>query len=112
MSTMTLTPMTPGLSTGTLRLTRRGRLVVLALGVLLAVLVGVVLATGSVATSEKGTPPPTEVITVSGGDTLWAIAAERADDGDVRATIEHIQQLNSLDGGLVVAGQRLRVPAS
>ncbi len=41
---------------GPVRLTRRGRLVVLGLALLLVVLVGVVLAGGSMATSEKGTP--------------------------------------------------------
>ena len=107
MSTMTLTP---ALST-TVRLTRRGRLVVLALGLLLVALVGVVLAGGSMATSESGPTPATEMITVGTGDTLWAIAAERAEAGDVREVIEHIQRLNSLDGGLVVTGQRLVVPA-
>ena len=107
MSTMTLAPA----PSTTVRLTRRGRLVVLALGLLLVALVGVVLAGGSMATSESGPTPATEMITVGTGDTLWAIAAERAESGDVREVIERIQRLNSLDGGLVVTGQRLVVPA-
>ncbi|ANH38341.1 hypothetical protein I601_1911 [Nocardioides dokdonensis FR1436] len=97
---------------GPVRLTRRGRLVVLGLALVLVVLAGVLLAGGSMATSEKGTPPPTEVITVGTGDTLWAIATERAQGDDVREMIQHIQTLNALDGGLVVTGQRLRVPTS
>ncbi|NYD57737.1 LysM repeat protein [Nocardioides marinisabuli] len=122
MSTMTLTaapaPIRLGAvratrrtTPGSLRLTRRGRLAVLAAGLLLVALVGVVLAGVSVATSESGTAPATETITVGVGDTLWAIAAERAESGDVREVIGRIQQLNSLDGGLVVTGQRLVVPA-
>lgn len=118
MSTMTLTathaPLRLGAARttpGSLRLTRRGRLAVLVLGLLLVALVGVVLAGVSAATSESGTAPATEVITVGTGDTLWDIAAERAEAGDTREVIERIQQLNSLDGGLVVTGQRLVVPA-
>ncbi len=52
------------------------------------------------------------MITVGTGDTLWAIATERAEGDDVREMIQHIQPLNALDGGLVVTGQRLRVPTS
>ena len=106
MSTMTLTPTV----TPTLRLTRRGRLVVLALAVVAVLAIGVFLSAGSVATERPGTPEPTRVVMVGTGDTLWDIAAEIADGGDVVAMVEHIEALNALDGGLVTAGQRLRVP--
>jgi len=106
MSTMTLTPTV----TPTLRLTRRGRLVVLALAVVAVLAIGVFLSAGSVATERPGTPEPTRVVMVGTGDTLWDIAAEIADGGDVVAMVEHIEQLNALDGGMVTAGQRLRVP--
>jgi hypothetical protein len=92
------------------RLTRRGRLVVLTFALLLVLAVGVVLASGAVGTQESGTPEPTETVMVGTGDTLWEIAAEAADDGDVRAMVERIQSLNALDSGMVTAGQRLRVP--
>jgi LysM repeat protein len=94
-----------------LRLTRRGRLVVFLAGLLVAVAVAVAFAGVSVATAEKGEPVPTDVIVVGTGVTLWDIASVRAEDGDVRGMISTIQELNRLDGGLVVAGQRLRVPA-
>lgn len=93
------------------RLTRRGRVVVLLAALLLAFVVGVVVAAGSVATGEAGTPEPTRVITVGSGDTLWAIAADLADDGDVRAMMQRIESLNAMDGGMLTAGQRLVVPA-
>ena len=41
--------------------------------------------------TEAGTPAPTEVLTVGSGDTLWAIAADLAADGDVRAMINQIE---------------------
>ena len=95
----------------TVRLTRRGRVVVVLLALSLALLVGFVLASGSVATDEPGTPEPTRVVMVGAGDTLWDIAAGLADDGDVRAMIDHIERLNALDSGMLVAGQKLVVPA-
>ncbi|MDI6909979.1 LysM peptidoglycan-binding domain-containing protein [Nocardioides sp.] len=95
---------------GSARLTRRGRLVVLAVAVLAILAVGFVLAGGSVATDESGRPEPTRVVMVGTGDTLWDIAAGLSDDGDVRAMVDRIQRLNALDSGMVVAGQRLLVP--
>lgn len=96
---------------GPVRLTRRGRLAVLAVAVLAILAVGFVLAGGSVATDEPGTPEPTRVVMVGTGDTLWDIAAGLSDEGDVRAMVDRIQRLNALDSGMVVAGQRLLVPA-
>lgn len=92
------------------RLTRRGRLAVLALALLAVLAVGILWSSGSVATERPGIPEPTETVMVSSGDTLWAIASEAADGGDVRAMVERIQQLNALDSGALSAGQRLAVP--
>lgn len=94
-----------------LRLTRRGRLVVFLAGLLVAIAVAVAFAGGSVATAEKGQPVPTDVIVVGTGATLWDIASARAEGGDVRDMMSTIQRLNHLEGGLLVAGQELRVPA-
>ncbi len=93
------------------RLTRRGRVVVLLASLVIAFAVGVFVAAGSVATGEAGTPEPTKVITVGSGDTLWAIASDLADDGDVRSMMHEIESLNAMDGGMLSAGQRLVVPA-
>lgn len=96
------------------RLTRRGRLVVLALAFLVVAAAAVWLAAGSAATREDGGAPAVEVVTVAPGDTLWAIASDAAAQSgdDVRSMMEHIQQLNTLDSSLVYAGQQLRVPSS
>ena len=104
MSTMTIAPHP------TYRLTRRGRLVVLAFSLLAILAIGVVVASGAVGTKQSGTPEPTQTVMVGTGDTLWEIAAAAADDGDVRDMVERIKSLNALDSGLVDAGQRLRVP--
>ena len=97
---------------GHVRLTRRGRLAVFVVGLLVAVAIAVAFAGGSVATSEKGEPVPTDTIVVGTGVTLWDIASARAEGGDVRDMMSTIQQLNHLDSGMLVAGQRLRVPAA
>ncbi len=99
-------------TSGHVRLTRRGRLAVFVVGLLVAVAIAVVFAGGSVATSEKGEPVPTDTIVVGTGVTLWYIASARAEGGDVRDMMSTIQQLNHLDSGMLVAGQRLRVPAA
>lgn len=90
-----------------LRLTRRGRIVVFVLGLVVAFLIAFLVAGGSVATDSA---EPLETVTVGSGDTLWAIADERT-DGDVLEMIEHIKELNDLDGGSLQVGQSLRVPA-
>src|SRR3712207_9338541 len=61
-----------------LRLTRRGRVVVVLL--FLALLMGAVLALGgySAATDARGSAPQHHTVVVEEGDTLWAIASEVA----------------------------------
>ena len=94
----------------TVRLTRRGRLVLflLALGVVLAL--GVMWGSGSVASERPGTPEPTTIVHVAPGDTLFDIAESVTTDGDVAAMVEHIQELNALDTPVLYVGQALRVP--
>ena len=53
----------------------------------------------------------TERILVAPGQTLWQIAAEHAEDGDVRAAVDAIEKLNALDSAMLYAGQELFVPA-
>lgn len=103
MSTIALSP------TPQLRLTRRGRVVVFVLGLLVAFAAGVLLAAGSVATGERGADAY-EVVTVRPGDTLWDIAADAADGESVPSMVSEIRDLNSLDSSMVVVGQELRVP--
>ena len=94
------------------RLTRRGRLVVFLVSLLLVLGAAFFLGATSVATSEKGTDQPTEKVMVGEGDTLWDIAAGLADDGEVRAMMTTIRELNALDSSMLVAGQELFVPVT
>ena len=95
---------------GPLRLTRRGRLVVLLamVGVLLVAVT--LLGSRSAATHRPGTPVPTRTVVVHQGDTLWGIAAQVAAPGKVRETVHEIEDLNALSGPALSVGQEIAVP--
>lgn len=94
------------------RLTRRGRLVVLAL--LFGLLLGIVAfaMAPATATNDRGDSVVAERVTVQPGDTLWAIAERVRPDADPRATIARIKDMNGLTSGAAQAGQVLLVPVS
>lgn len=104
----------PRRQAGPVRLTRRGRLVVFLFALAVVVTAAVWLASGSAATREEGAGGSIDVVTVAPGETLWQIASDvaAATGGDVRGAIADIQDLNTLDGSTLYAGQQLRVPAA
>lgn len=97
-----------------LRLTRRGR-VVMQVAVALAfamVVAGAVL--GVSRTASAGTQAHPMRVTyrmVLPGETLLGIAAEADPESDARDTAVRIARLNALDGWGLQAGQRLALPA-
>jgi LysM repeat protein len=92
-----------------LRLTRRGRAVVLGFFILMASLASaVLLATASRASNPETGPPPTVV--VQPHDTLWSIATRTSPHRDPYAAVAEIQQLNGLDGYVVQPGDTLVLP--
>ena len=97
-----------------LRLTARGRAVLTTLAALPAVLVilGVIWGGGAaLASLDSSAPAGTfETVTVSAGDSLWAIAQEIAPDADPRDVVAEISRLNGLTGSVVSAGQQLAIP--
>lgn len=92
------------------RLTRRGRLVLTVLFLVVVSVVLTVFGATSAATGEAGTPVPTRSVVVEPGDTLWGIAAEVAASGEVREMTHRIQELNAMSGSGVAVGQELAVP--
>lgn len=99
---------------GQVRLTRRGRVVVFLFAFVAVAALAVAIAAGSAATREDGGAPAVDVVTVAPGETLWDIASDvaAAGGGDVRGAMADIQDLNTLDGSVVYAGQQLRIPAA
>lgn len=98
----------PGAS---LRLTSRGRLVMVVL-LLAALFAGGVLfgSTSTRATGEAGASPEYQYVIVQPGQTLWGIAKDVAPQDDPRATIEAIRRLNALPHTGIEAGQRIALP--
>ena len=92
-----------------LRLTRRGRVVVIVLLALLASVASAVLfTTASRASSDPSTPAPT--ITVRPGDTLWEIASSVRPERDARGAVAELRELNHLTGYDLQPGQVLTLP--
>jgi hypothetical protein len=96
----------------TVRLTRRGRVVVFVAGLIALLGVGLLVSNGAGAASHAGTPEQTHTVVVEPGVTLWSLASQAADGGDVRAMVAHIEELNGLSGASLAAGQTLRVPGN
>ena len=92
-----------------LRLTRRGRAVVLSLLVLLASLASAVLfTTASRADQPPAGPPPTLV--VRPGDSLWDIAAREMPGRNGQSAVDELRRLNDLRGYGVRPGDVLILP--
>jgi hypothetical protein len=96
----------------TVRLTQRGRVVLVLSFLAAAFLVMVAFGGWATATHDSGTPEPVRVVEVQEGDTLYDIAGRVAQPGHVREMVHHIQQLNSLSGAGLQVGQKLAIPAS
>ena len=95
-----------------LRITRRGRAVLLALvsaplviGALLFALNG-----GGATASLEGSTVPFQYVTVQPGESLWQVAEEIAPYADPRDVIDAIVAFNSLLSADVFAGQQVAIP--
>lgn len=95
--------------TAPLRLTRRGRVVLVAL--FLAVVLGLMVAFGGLATATLSADDPQDVryIEVQPGDTLYGLAAEYAEPGEIREKVHQIRKLNDV-GSVLQPGAELAIP--
>ena len=100
-----------------LRLTRRGRIVLI--GIPLVLLAALLLSlAGFFNSPAKASDSAAELqttsavtVTVQPGQSLWGIAATVAPERDARDVVADIVQLNNLSAGAVFPGQQLFVPA-
>lgn len=95
------------------RLTRRGRLLVSTLALVLLVVGAVLLSGGGSAfagTEAGGQRAVADRVTVQPGETLWAIAERVAPGADPRDTVQQILDLNGLQTAQVQSGTALVVP--
>lgn len=99
-----------------LRLTRRGRVVLMGIPLLLAAaavltLIGFFNAPATAVEGGAGMQPTAAVsYTVEPGDTLWTVASTVAPTEDIREVVAGMVELNSLQTATIHAGQRLFVP--
>lgn len=110
---MSATASTHG-STSALRLTRRGRTVLV---LLLAVLLLAAISLGGADTQAadvagEGRSGPAQTVTVQPGESLWSVAQRIAPDNDPREVIAQIRRLNDLEGSSLQVGQLLLLPTS
>jgi hypothetical protein len=100
-----------------LRLTRRGRIVLIGiplvlLAALLLSLAGFFNSPAKASDSAADLQATSAVsVTVQPGQSLWGIAATVAPERDARDVVADIVQLNNLSAGAVFPGQQLFVPA-
>ncbi|MDQ1556456.1 MAG: hypothetical protein QOI02_1458 [Actinomycetota bacterium] len=96
-----------------LRITARGRAVLLALVATPLVLVAIALgmnAGGATATSQAPVHPLQTVIVLP-GQSLWQVAEQVAPTSDPREFIQDVVDLNGLGSAVVQPGQQLDIPA-
>ncbi|MET0735325.1 MAG: LysM peptidoglycan-binding domain-containing protein [Microbacterium sp.] len=111
--TVTASPLSSGSTR--LRLTTRGRRTLVALAALpAAIALGFAVISGgaAIAARDGGAPAGSfATVTVAPGDTLWSIAQEVAPQSDPRDVVDEIARLNALEGGELLAGQTIAIPA-
>jgi len=91
------------------RLTRRGRIVLVLFVMLLLVVAGFTLGRGS-SQAAGHQRHVAHTVTVEAGETLWGVAARIAPHDDPRLVIADIQSLNHLATPSVVPGEQLVIP--
>lgn len=93
------------------RLTRRGKAVILMAATLAISILVIMFGPSSTATDQAGAPQDVATVTVQPGQTLWQIAATANPDGDIRATVDQIIGLNSLpNASALQMGSEIAVP--
>jgi LysM domain-containing protein len=97
-----------------LRLTRRGRIVLVGFLVVAVGLIWLAAAGGAGAAGSGLSPSQYEKdmsqVVVQPGDSLWSIAERAEPHSDPRIVIQQITDINALPSAQIAVGQRLWVP--
>ena len=95
-----------------IRLTRRGRLLMTVSASLVALGAIFTQVTGGAEASNTQAISSVVEVTVFPGDTLWSIAKAIRPEADPRATIYEIKAMNLIEGNTVFPGQVIRIAAN
>jgi hypothetical protein len=98
------------MTTNTLRITRRGRLVLSALVATPVLAMSLLLASPGALAESTPVANDFEYMTVLSGDTLWTIAQEVNPSGDPRDVVAEIMTLNGLSSASLTPGQEIAIP--
>ena len=104
-------PASRSMARRSVRLTRRGRLLLIVLSLALGLALGALLDSWASGAGQGSLRLAGDnSVVVRPGDSLWSIATAVAGTDDVRTVVDEIQQLNHLRGTQVQPGQVLRLP--
>ena len=111
---MTATALTAQAPLPRLRLTRRGRAVVITLvtGMTIALALALALNGGMATATTELSTGSFQYVTVEAGQSLWQLAESVAPGSDPRDVISDIVHLNQLQSSVVHPGERLAIPTA
>lgn len=88
-----------------MKLTKKGKRCLLFVSVVILMSVVVISQMSALANKETGLEYFSYIVRPS--DTLWSIAEEFSQDGDIRQTVYEIKKLNRLESSSLTVGTRL-----
>ena len=94
-----------------LRMTARGRAVLLTIIAAPLVAAALFMGLNSGAASGSTSSQPLQKVTVVGGETLWGLANEIAPKSDPRDVIANIMSVNRLTTADIQPGEQLLIPS-
>jgi LysM repeat protein len=98
------------MTSSTLRITRRGRVVLAALFAIPVVAVSLLVTSPGALAESTASSNNFDYVTVVSGDTLWAIAEIIDPTGDPRDMVAELMTLNQLTSANLSPGQELAIP--
>ena len=98
------------MTSSTLRITRRGRVVLAALCAFPVVAVSLLATSPGALAESTASSNNFDYVTVVSGDTLWAIAEMIDPTGDPRDMVAELMTLNQLTSANLSPGQELAIP--
>jgi LysM domain len=94
-----------------LRMTKRGRAVLLSLVATPVVVAALAFGIGAGGATATSSSTPLAKVTVVGGETLWSVAKQIAPNADPRDVISDIMSVNRLGTADIYPGEQLSIPA-